>query len=100
MENLRLWGRVIRDHRIVSSETIPMEEGDFESALRELCRRLDLPRPVQLPKNDRDLSAFSRTFYGKEHFLEPISFQRLEVEILSPEGEKRGSARRTPLTDA
>ncbi|MCR4706347.1 MAG: hypothetical protein K5746_00210 [Clostridiales bacterium] len=100
MAQSRLWGRVIRDHRIISNETVPIEDGDFDTALRELCRRFDLQRPLQFPKNDRDLASFGRTFYTKEHFTESISFQRLEVEILAPEGEKRGSVCRSPLTDA
>ena len=100
MDQPRLWGRVIRDHRIVMNETVPIENGDYEAALRELCRRFDLQRPLQLPKHDRDLSRFGRTFYAKEHFTEPVPFEKLEVEILMPGGEKRGSAARSPLTDA
>ena len=101
MENTRLWGRIIRDHRIAGSETVPLEDGDLESALRELCRRFDIPRPLQLPKHDRDLTDFGRTAYTGEHFMESVSFEKLEIEILLPQGEKRRSgAPRSPLSDA
>lgn len=99
MNEPRLWGRLIRNHRIDMNDTVSIEGGDYETALRELCRRFDLQRPIQLPKHDRDLSRFGRTFYSKEHFTEPISFDRLEVEILLPAGEKRGPTTRNPLSD-
>lgn len=100
MEQPRLWGRVIRDHRIAMNETVPLENGDYEAALRELCRRFDLQRPLQLQKHDRDLARFGRTFYTKEHFTEPVSCDRLEVEILLSDGNKRGNAARSVLSDA
>ncbi|MBR1407955.1 MAG: hypothetical protein IJ573_03535 [Clostridia bacterium] len=101
MESYRLWGRIIRHHRIAKSETVPVEDGDFEAALLEICRRFDVQRPLQLPKHERDLKAFGRTFYSREHFTEPIDFQKLEIEILLPDGEKRSAAgARNPLTDA
>ena len=78
MESYRLWGRIIRHHRIAKSETVPIEGGDLEGALLEICRRFDVQRPLQLPKHERDLEAFGRTFYSREHFTEPIDFQKLE----------------------
>ena len=100
MENGRLWARVVRRHRIVKSETVDIASGDFEAALLEACRRFDVQRPLQLPKHDRELSEFGRTFYSKEHFLEPIDFDRLEVELLPADGEERRAHPRTPLMDA
>ena len=99
MESLRLWGRIIRNHRIAASETVPMEDG-FEEALLELCRRFDIQRPLQLPGHERDLDAYGRTAYTREHFTESVPFQKLEIEILHPEGEVRHSLRRSPLSDA
>ena len=100
MSDYRLWGRVIRRHRIVLNETVPVEDGDIEAALVELCRLFDIPRPLQLPKHARDMEAFGRTFYAPEHFMEAVPFQRLEIELLAPEGERAGHAPRSPLSDA
>ena len=66
----------------------------------ELCRRFDVQRPLQLPKHNREWEKFGRTFYTKEHFTEPIDFDKLEVELLTPDGEKKHSGPRTPLMDA
>lgn len=100
MEHYRLWGRVISRHRIVKNETVEIHDGDIESAFLELCRRFDVQRPLQLPKHNREWEKFGRTFYMKEHFTEPIDFDKLEVELLTPDGEKKHSGPRTPLMDA
>ena len=100
MQKHRLWGRIIKNHRIEKSETVEIEDGNIEEAFLEICRRFDVQRPLQLPKHNRELEQFGRTFYAKEHFTESISFQKLEIELLMPEGEKKPSGRRTPLMDA
>ena len=100
MENSRLWGRIIKNHRIERSETVDIEDGDIEAAFVEICRRFDVQRPIQLPKHNREFEKFGRTFYAKEHFTEPIAFEKLEIELLAPEGAKKRGGARTPLMDA
>ena len=99
MENSRLWGRIIKNHRIERSETVDIEDGDIEAAFVEICRRFDVQRPIQLPKHNREFEKFGRTAYTKEHFTEAVDFDRLEIELLLPEGEKKRSGARNPLTD-
>ena len=100
MENSRLWGRIIKRHRIAASETVEIVDGDIEAAFVELCRRFDVQRPIQLPKHNREFENFGRTFYAHDHFTEAVNFDRLEIELLLPEGEKRHGAARSPLSDA
>ena len=100
MEKSRLWGRIINNHRIERSETVEIEDGDIEAAFVEICRRFDVQRPIQLPKHNREFEKFGRTFYTKEHFTESVDFERLEIELIMPEGEKKHSGARNPLTDA
>ena len=100
MENHRLWGRIIKNHRIHMSETVEIVDGDIESAFVEICRRFDVQRPIQLPKHNREFEKFGRTFYAREHFTEAVDFQKLEIELLMPDGVKKSSGMRSPLTDA
>ena len=100
MKNHRLWGRIIRNHRIVQNETVDITEEGMEAAFLELCRRFDVQRPLQLPKHNREFEKFGRTAYTREHFTESISFDRLEIELILPDGEKKGGGPRTPLMDA
>lgn len=98
-EQIRLWGRVIRHHRIDKSIIVPVEGEDVMEALREICRQLDLQFPVLLPKHEREFSDFSRTSFLPEHFMESVSFQRLEIELLQPEEKKKVRAK-NPLQEA
>ena len=96
----RLWGRIILRHRIHKQETVTIENDDIEEAFLEICRRFDVQRPLQLPKHSREFENFGRTFYAGEHFTESVDFDRLEIELIMPDGEKRHSGVRSPLTDA
>ncbi|MBP3656438.1 MAG: hypothetical protein J6K32_07055 [Clostridia bacterium] len=101
MANPRLWGRVVRRLKIIKNETVEIENGDIEEAFLELCRRFDVQRPLQLPKHNREFEQFSRTFYSREHFTESIDFDKLEIELIMPDGQnKKSGGPRTPLMDA
>jgi len=100
MNNNRLWGRMMKQQRIIRQETIEIENDDIEEAFLEICRRFDVQRPIQLPKHNREFEKFGRTFFAREHFTESIDFDRLELELIMPDGEKRSSGMRNPLMDA
>ena len=100
MDKNRLWVRMMRHQRIVRQETITIENDDIEEALLEACRRFDVQRPIQLPKHNREFEKFGRTFYAKEHFTESVDFDKLEIELIMPDGEKKSTGMRNPLTDA
>ena len=100
MDKNRLWGRMIKGHRIHMQETVTIENDDIEEAFLEICRRFDVQRPLQLPKHNREFERFGRTAFTKEHFTESVDFERLEIELLMPEGKKKSSGQRSPLTDA
>ena len=100
MNNNRLWGRMMKQQRIIRQETIEIENDDIEDAFLEICRRFDVQRPIQLPKHNREFEKFGRTYFSKEHFTESVDFQKLELELLMPDGEKKSSGMRNPLMDA
>ena len=100
MNNNRLWGRMMKQQRIIRQETIEIENDDIEEAFLEICRRFDVQRPIQLPKHNREFEKFGRTFFSREHFTESIDFDKLEIELIMPDGEKRSSGMRSPLMDA
>ena len=100
MSNNRLWGRMMKQQRIIRQETIEIENDDIEEAFLEICRRFDVQRPIQLPKHNREFEKFGRTFFSKEHFTESIDFDKLELELIMPDGEKKSSGMRNPLMDA
>ena len=100
MNNNRLWGRMMKQQRIIRQETVEIENDDIEEAFLEICRRFDVQRPIQLPKHNREFEKFGRTFFSREHFTESIDFDKLELELIMPDGEKKSSGMRNPLMDA
>ena len=100
MDKNRLWGRIIKGQRIYKQETVTIENDDIEEAFLEICRRFDVQRPIQLPKHNREFEKFGRTAFTREHFTESVDFQKLEIELLMPDGEKKSSGMRNPLMDA
>lgn len=100
MNNHRLWGRIMKHQRIIKQETVTIENDDMEEAFLEMCRRFDVQRPIQLPKHNREFERFGRTFFSREHFTESVDFDKLEIELIMPDGEKKSSGMRNPLMDA
>ena len=100
MENLRLWGRIVRHHKNIRSETVEVQDNDIESAILSLCHTFDIQRPLQLPKHDRDIAEYGHTFYTADHFTEPISFDRFEIEIIRPDARSHNPLRaHKPIED-
>ena len=84
---MKLWGKTRRDNRTVSSETVTVaarsaiEVDDWSEPFSRLCGKLNLSRPVILKKHVRELNEFSHTVFFPADFMEPVDFERFEIEI-------------------
>ncbi len=87
----RLWVKLIKHHRMVRQEAIPCAWGEEKQALIEQCREFDVPAPMWLNKHEHEFEQFRHTAFTKEHFVEEISFDRMEIEYLEDDGKKRKS---------
>lgn len=83
-----IWVRLMKRTRIEKDITRPCEREDWQDALDEACQKLDVPRPMVLPRHDRDWDEFSQTRFLKEHFMEDVGFDRMEVEYIDPDAKK------------
>lgn len=88
----RLWARIIQQNRIQRQATWACRYEDVDDALTELCREFDIPRPMWLQKHRREYAEFRRTRFLPEHFIEDVSFQRLEIEYLDDDDRPRRSS--------
>ena len=80
-----IWVRLIKHGKILESAVQPCAAEEWEEALTEACRRLDAPKPVILPRHERDYASFHQARFLPEHFVESVSFDRMEVEYIDPE---------------
>ena len=83
-----IWVRLIKHGKIMESNVQPCAPDEWEDALTEACRALDAPKPVILPRHERDYHSFHQARFLPEHFVESVSFDRMEVEYIDPEAKK------------
>ena len=77
--------------RIDKDVTVECPLEGWQEALEEACQRLDVPRPLILPRHERDWEEFSQARFLREHFMEDVAFDRMEVEFIDPDRKKRNN---------
>ena len=83
---VRLGGKIKKDAVLTADYSPPLDDTELHEILKSLCYELDLACPVVLSKHLKDMAAFSRTAFLPGDFMEPVDFDRLELEIIT---EKR-----------
>lgn len=84
---MKVWGRIRKDNKTLSDCVIEIPEKtsdavrDWNEPIGEICRKLDLARPIILKKHIADFEKFSHTHFKQRDFMEPIDFDRLEIEL-------------------
>ncbi|MDO4835593.1 MAG: hypothetical protein Q4B07_03950 [Clostridia bacterium] len=98
---MRIWAKTIQ-HQKIQSEVVrefslarPSDLEGWMPVLHELCQALDLSRPVVLEKHVRELDQFSHTVFRSSDFMEPIRFDRFEIEIFPEKKEHETFDRRS-----
>lgn len=92
----RMWLRLMKANRAKGDLTVPCDFNQPELALREAMHLLDLSMPVWLPRHQKDWQEFSLTRFTADHFMDAISFDRLEISFIAPENQKK---KRNPLLE-
>lgn len=86
----RLWGKIINNNKIVkehifelntSNLTLTLEE-KIENGLEELCYKFDIERPMWFSDNNNDIDLIAKTTFKNQNFIETISFDHFEIEII------------------
>lgn len=84
---MKIWGVIRKDNKIqrdvVLEFSIPRPESaeGWMELIGEFAKEFDLSRPVVLSKHHRDLLRFGHTAFRAADFMEPIDFDRFEIEI-------------------
>ena len=84
-----IWVRLMHKNRIEKDITVECAPEEWKNALEGACHQLDVARPMILPRHDRDWEQFSQARFLKEHFIEDIPFDRMEVEFIDPDKKKK-----------
>ena len=89
----KLWGILRKKHRIWKDKVVEVAGDDLsaaQEAVGEISYALDIPRPIWLDKHTDEIERFGRTSFSQDDFVEPIAFDKFEIEFLRE--EKRRSA--------
>ena len=57
------------------------EVEDWSEPFARLCHDMNLSRPVILKKHVRELNEFGHTAFLPADFMEPVDFDKLEIEL-------------------
>jgi len=77
---MRVWGKLKSEDHIL--EDITLTKDDFMSALAAVCDHFDLTKPIVCSKHMSEVKNFNRTLFFADDFVEPVSFDVLEIEII------------------
>jgi hypothetical protein len=84
----RLWGKVIKNNKIIQdmvyeNDNLSISKKDkIEQGIEEICYAFDLSKPLWLLNNKKEMPQYNRTSFHQDHFMESISFDYLEIEII------------------
>lgn len=84
-----IWVRLMHKARIERDVTVECSHEDWIGALEKACHLLDVGRPMVLARHERDWEQFSQARFLKEHFVEDVPFDRMEVEFIDPDKKKK-----------
>lgn len=91
---MKIWA-LLRTHQKIVQDVVlefpgerPTEEEAWQNIIDELCHALHQSRPVILNKHFQQLASFARTTFLPADFMEPVAFDKLELEIF-PEKTKQ-----------
>lgn len=86
---LKVWGKLIRDNRIIKDEVSVSEiEGSYQENLKacisELCYKFDISTPYWLKSNINEYNKRHKTSFDEHNFIEEISFDKFMIEEMKP----------------
>jgi len=96
----RLWIRLMKGHRCLRDAILPSGREDPREALRQALPELDVSQPLWLPVHQADWDEYALTRFLPEHFMDAVSFDRMEISYIAPPDEARPARKRNPLWDA
>ena len=82
-----LSGKLIVEGKLIREASAEDNDGEhsfrdkLEKCLVDLCTEMEIPVPLWLKKNTRELAVFRRTFFTSEQFIEKVWFDKFEIKL-------------------
>lgn len=89
----RLWGKIIKNNRIISDQVFELNTRDLsvknlsleekiDQGLESLCYQFDIQKPMWFNDANKDFSLVGKTRFTGQHFMESIDFDCFEIEVI------------------
>ena len=83
----RLCGKMWENNHLIRDIVIDDDSEDTRThkifrALQEICYEFDLENPIWLDNNIADFKRHSRARFNQDSFIENISFDYLEIQVI------------------
>jgi hypothetical protein len=76
-----LKGKLVREGFAEDNAQDHSFKDKLEKCLIDLCADVDIPVPLWLKKNTKELAIFRRTFFSSEQFIDKVWFDKLEIKL-------------------
>lgn len=86
---LKIWGKLIKDNRIIRDEVSMSEIEDsyqenLKTCISELCYKFDTSTPYWLKSNVNEYNRRHKTSFDENNFIDEIQFDKFMIEELRP----------------
>ncbi len=78
-------GKIVREGNAIDNDGGHSFRDKLEHCLVDLCSALEIPVPLWLKKNTRELAIFRKTFFSSEQFVEKVWFDKFEIMLMGSE---------------
>ena len=83
---LKVWGKIIKNGKLIKSETFTSGKAALEEAMLEALeyfgKVFDIEVPMWQSNHTVELVAFRRIIFREDDFIDKINFDRFEIEVL------------------
>lgn len=79
--NLYIENKRIREASITEDDEEYSFRDKLEKCLVGLCSELEIPVPLWLKKNTRELALFRKTFFSSDQFIDKVWFDKFEIRL-------------------
>lgn len=92
---MKLWGILRKKQKIARQHTsvLPASMSEFNEdalyeAMDDICRELDIARPVVIGRHVKDFNEFKRVVFRGSDFIEKVEFDTFELELIDDSEKK------------
>ncbi|HBU12283.1 MAG TPA: hypothetical protein DEB31_06005 [Clostridiales bacterium] len=86
---ITVWGKLLKDGKIVRSDTVTSEKQDMSAALLEcleyFAAKFDMEAPMWHSQHTKQLGIFHKATFRPDDFIDKVDFDRFELQLLENE---------------